>query len=258
MAESSKQHPPLSHGELLELARWNTPTVYNGWERITRCNPVKDGFNAEAAQDFMPASGPMAGYAVTLVIELSNPAHAKGNPNAFFEFLEHLAGAAAPAIVVVQDLDKPQCFGSAFGEVFATCLRAFGSVGAIVDGGLRDIDEMARVGFKTIGRQLCVGHGAGGLVRWNCPVEVFGRTVQPGQLIHADKHGFLAIPLGEERGVLAAARGMDSIECNTFLAAARESMGKPAAQIIAELRAAMQEYKKRVAGGSGRQGRSEW
>ena len=25
----------LSHAEMLELKRWNTPTIYNGWEQIT-------------------------------------------------------------------------------------------------------------------------------------------------------------------------------------------------------------------------------
>jgi hypothetical protein len=29
--------PPrtLGHGELLQLRRWNTPTIYNGWELLT-------------------------------------------------------------------------------------------------------------------------------------------------------------------------------------------------------------------------------
>ncbi|HWP40637.1 MAG TPA: RraA family protein [Tepidisphaeraceae bacterium] len=246
MSESKAETPPLSLGELLELGRWNTPTIYNGWERITRHDSVRDGFNLEPAHDFMPALGPMVGYAVTLVVELSNPMHAQQRPEAFFEFLESLSASGLPGILVVQDLDKPRCFGSALGEVFGTIARSFGCVGAIVDGGLRDIDEMARVGFKAIGRQLCVGHGAGGLVRWNCPVEVFGRTVRPGQLIHADKHGFLAIPFGEERGLLEAARRMDSAECNTFLSVARASAGKPARQIIAELRAARDEFRRRA------------
>ncbi len=26
----------LSHAELLQLKRWNTPTIYNGWEQITQ------------------------------------------------------------------------------------------------------------------------------------------------------------------------------------------------------------------------------
>jgi hypothetical protein len=31
-----KQTPRLSHAELLQLKRWNTPSVYNGWEAITK------------------------------------------------------------------------------------------------------------------------------------------------------------------------------------------------------------------------------
>ena len=30
------QEQPLSHAQLLELRRWNTPTIYNGWEAVTR------------------------------------------------------------------------------------------------------------------------------------------------------------------------------------------------------------------------------
>ena len=65
----------LSDAELLELKRWNTPTIYNGWEQITRHDAGKDGFNLEEVRDFMPQMGPMVGYAVTLVIEPSNPRH---------------------------------------------------------------------------------------------------------------------------------------------------------------------------------------
>jgi hypothetical protein len=30
---------------LNELKRWNTPTVYNGWEQITQSNQGADAFN---------------------------------------------------------------------------------------------------------------------------------------------------------------------------------------------------------------------
>ncbi len=33
----------LSNADLLELRRWNTPTVYNGWEQITRHDAGLDG-----------------------------------------------------------------------------------------------------------------------------------------------------------------------------------------------------------------------
>ena len=65
----------LPHAELLRLKRWNTPTIYNGWEQITRADVTRDGINLEETRDFMPHMGPMVGYAVTLVIEPSQAKH---------------------------------------------------------------------------------------------------------------------------------------------------------------------------------------
>lgn len=56
----------LPHAALLELKRWSAPTIYNGWEQITRRNAAADAFNLEETRDFMPQLGPMAGYAVTV------------------------------------------------------------------------------------------------------------------------------------------------------------------------------------------------
>jgi 4-hydroxy-4-methyl-2-oxoglutarate aldolase len=80
-------------------------------------------------------------------------------------------------------------------------------------------------------------------VRWNCEVEVFGRAVIPEQLIHADDHGFLAIPEEDEAGLLEAARFVDSTECQTFLAAARHAQGVPLNAALDRIRTARQEYK---------------
>ena len=44
----------LPHSDLLQLKRWNTPTIYNGWEQITKRDPAADGFNLEETRDFMP------------------------------------------------------------------------------------------------------------------------------------------------------------------------------------------------------------
>ena len=72
-------------------------------------------------------------------------------------------------------------------------------------------------------------------VRWNCPVEVFGRRVEPGQLIHADKHGFLAVPRDDEARLLEAARFMDTNECSTVIPAARSVDGRSAEELLAAL-----------------------
>ena len=79
------QQPLLSHSELLELKRWNTPTIYNGWEQITKLDHCADAFNLEETRDFMPQMGPMVGYAVTLRVEPSNPEHRRSKPTATSE-----------------------------------------------------------------------------------------------------------------------------------------------------------------------------
>ncbi len=192
---------PLSHSDLLKLKRWNTPTIYNGWEQITGHDIAGDAFNLEETHDFMPQMGPMVGYAVTVVIEASNPKH-KQNKTASAEYRRYVASIPGPKIVVVQDLDKPRVIGSLWGEVNSNMHRALGCVGTITDGAIRDVDEMTNAGFKALARRLCVGHAHVCPVRWNCEVEVFGRKVQPGQLIHADKHGFMAIPQEDESNCL--------------------------------------------------------
>jgi len=237
----------MSHCELLELRRWNTPTIYNGWEQITKHDAGHDGFNLEETLDFMPQMGAMVGYAITVVCEPGNSEHRKHNPNGANEYRRYAASLPGPKIVVVQDLDKPNFVGSFWGEVNANIHRALGCVGTIVDGCIRDVDDMYYAGFKALARRLCVGHAHSWPVRWGCEVEVFGRRVRPGQLIHADKHGFLVVPEEDEARLLDAARFMDSNECQTLIAAARESAGLPLEEVAARLESAGRRFRENIA-----------
>lgn len=232
----------LSHANLLQLKRWNTPTIYNGWEQITRRDPAADAFNREETRDYMPQMGPMVGYAVTVVIEPSNRAHREANPDAWNEYRRYIADQPGPKIVCVQDLDKPCVIGSFWGEVNSNAHRALGCVGTIVDGAIRDVDEMTNAGFKALARRLCVGHAHVHPVRWGCEVEVFGRRISPGDLIHADKHGFLVIAPDEQESLLEAARFMDANECETVIPAARGASGLAYEEILERLAAAGKQF----------------
>ena len=46
-------------------------------------------------------------------------------------------------------------------------------------------------------------------MEWDVPISVFGVTVRPGQLIHADQHGFLVIPEEDEPKLEEATSFMD-------------------------------------------------
>ena len=236
----------LSHSVLLELKRWNTPTIYNGWEQITRRDAGRECFNLEEVRDFMPQMGPMVGWAVTLVGEPGNPVHKANGAALWSEYRRYIAGVPGPKIVVVQDLDKPNVLGSFWGEVTSNTHRALGCVGTITDGAVRDVDEMTNAGLKALARRMCVGHAYSTPVSWDCEVEVFGVSVRPGDLIHADKHGFLAIPPEDQAALLDAARFMDANECQTVIPAARNYAGKTTGELLEELDRAADLFRRRT------------
>ena len=246
----------IGHEQMLELKRWNTPTIYNGWEQITSHDIAADGFNMEEVRDFMPQMGPMVGRAIIVVVGPSNPDHRKNGPDGWRKYREYVASVDGPKIVIVQDLDKPRVIGSFWGEVNSNMHKAFGCVGTITDGAIRDVDEMTNAGFKALARRFCIGHAWSHPVRWNCEVEVFGRSIEPGRLVHADKHGFLVVPEEDEDRLLEAARFMDSNECQTVIPASRSSAGKSKEEILRNLADAASRFDENVKKKFGGQG--EW
>jgi hypothetical protein len=92
MGSSGTARVPLSEGELLQLRRWNTPTIYNGWEQITQHDASREGFNGDRVCDFMPQMGPMVGHAVTVETMIAAARGASGKSVA--ETLEDFAAAA--------------------------------------------------------------------------------------------------------------------------------------------------------------------
>ncbi len=213
------------------MTRWNTPTMYNGLEMLQGGDRLAIKVNKQETRDFMPQMGPIVGRALTVVIEPGNRKHTEVHPTAWREYREYVAEGDYPKIIVVQDLDG-EPIGSFWGEVNSGIHLALGCVGTITDGAIRDLDEMSAVGFKALAKRLCVGHCYSHPVKWNCPVSVFGCDIRPGQLIHADKHGFLVIPESAEECILEAAEFMDRNECTTVIPASRNTTGKTRDEIL--------------------------
>ena len=101
----------LSVGDLQKLRRWNSPSIANALEQITRSDPLAI-VNAEETRDFMPEQGPMIGYAVTVVISGGDPQVIRKHPENFVRYREYLASIPGPKIVVVQDADKMRILSS--------------------------------------------------------------------------------------------------------------------------------------------------
>lgn len=101
-----------------------------------------------------------------------------------------------------------------WGELLSTAAKARGARGAVVDGLIRDVRSIERLGFQIFasGIKPVDSRGRGQVVDYNVPVECAGVVVHPGDLIVADFDGVVAIPLGLMDVVLAKAREKASKE----------------------------------------------
>jgi len=181
----------LDPKQLSELRQFSTPTLSNAIEMFG-VRPRNQGFMRPDVRCVLPLEEPMVGYACTGCIRASAPA-ADGLPSreAYWAWTQGIPG---PRVAVLQDLDDPPGVGSFWGEVNATVHMALGFVGTVTNGGVRDLDEVAAMGFAYFARDVIVSHAYIHMVEFGRPVQVGGLTVRSGDLIHADRHGVLVIP----------------------------------------------------------------
>ncbi len=210
---------------ITELLRWDTPTIYNGWEQVTQRDYATTGFNLEPVVDFLPGAGMIGGLAVTVTIQPSSPRYAADAAERWTAYRRYVAEAPGPKVVVVQDLDKPALYGSFWGEVNGSIHTALECAGSITDGGVRDLTPLEEIGFKVVARRSCVGHAHVAPVDWDVPVEVFGIPIRPGDAVFGDRHGVLSIPEEDLAAVSEAVSFMDDVERSTIIAAARDLTG---------------------------------
>jgi hypothetical protein len=60
---------------------------------------------------------------------------------------------------------------------------------------LGDLDEVKALGFQSTAAHISVSHAYVHMVDFGLPVKVGGLWVKPGDLIHADQHGAVNVPL---------------------------------------------------------------
>jgi 4-hydroxy-4-methyl-2-oxoglutarate aldolase len=170
-----------------------TPAVSNAIERFD-VRPRGAGFMGPEVRPMFPTLPPIIGYAVTARTVSAHGPGAKG-PGSRPDYWRYLEGSGpGPHIAVVEDLDRPPPVGAFFGEVNANIHRALGCVGALTDGGIRDMDEVETLGFPIWASGVIVSHAYVHLVDFGGPVRVGGLVVEPGDLLLADRHGVIHIP----------------------------------------------------------------
>ncbi|WP_421904789.1 RraA family protein [Mameliella sp.] len=207
---------------LLTLLRGvDTPTVCNAIE-VAQGKRGFDGFTRGTMLCSDPEGGAMVGYAVTAKISaLAPPTESADVIRARrMAYYKAMAEGPKPSVAVVEDIDYPNCIGAYWGEVNTTVHKGFGVSGALTNGVMRDLGDLAP-GFPVVAGSIGPSHGFVHVTELGTPVEVFGLTVNPGDLVHADRHGALVIPADIVTRIGAAIEKMQSTE-DLVLGPARE------------------------------------
>jgi regulator of RNase E activity RraA len=195
--------------KLQELRRISTPTIANAIETFNIRSRAQGFMNSDVRSVF-PDLGVMVGYACTATIRAEEPAAAQNVSR--FDYWDALMKIPAPRIAVIQDLDQPRPVGSFWGEVNASIHKALGCVGTVTNGGVRDLEEVHKMGFHFFASAVLVSHAYVHLVDIGVPVNVGGVVVKPGDLIHGDRHGVIIIPHEIAGRVADAAKKVESTE----------------------------------------------
>lgn len=176
------------------LHRVDTPTVCNAIE-VVQGKRGFDAFTRGTVLSSAPESGAIVGYARTAklsaIVPSSEPVEVVRERR--MAYYRYMAEAPNPSIVVIEDLDYPACIGAYWGEINTTVHKGFGIAGALTNGVMRDLGDLPDR-FPVIAGSVGPSHGFVHLRDIDCPVTVFGMSVHPGDLIHADRHGAVVIP----------------------------------------------------------------
>jgi regulator of RNase E activity RraA len=191
---SPERSQPLSRETFEGIRQFDTCTIANAIETF-RVRLRNEGFTRPGLHAMTGGSPRLVGYAATCRIRSSDPPM---SGNAYFDrtdWWSAIGHLPIPRIAVIQDLEAEYGSGSTLGEVHAAILKAFHCEGAITNGVVRDIPGVSRMKFPMFARSAAVSHAYAHLVDYGNPVEIFGLQIRCGDLLYADCHGVISIPV---------------------------------------------------------------
>ncbi len=175
------------------LRQYDSCTIANA---IERCGVRlrNEGFTRPGLHCVTTGAHQLLGYAATCRVRSSNPPMTGRYHLDRTDWWSAIQTLPAPRVAVIEDLE-PEALGSAVGEVHAAILKAFQCEGVITNGAVRDIPGVSRMQFPMFARHAAVSHSYTHIVDYGTPVEIFGLKIQSGDLVMADCHGAILIPI---------------------------------------------------------------
>lgn len=180
-------------GEIIKrLSAIGTSTFANAFDAVGLFDNILTDIVA-AAPGFR-----FAGPAVTVQLSVGPPGTYS---SADFAVGAVIDAAAAGDVIVI---DGSGCRYSTWGGMASYAARLKGIAGLLVDGAVRDLEEMIAFEFPVFTRHIVPTTGRTRLrvEAINVPVTVGGVLVDPGDIVVADGSGAVSIPSGKAEVIL--------------------------------------------------------
>jgi regulator of RNase E activity RraA len=212
----------VSDSQFKFLRSIDTPTVCNLIE-IVAPERRGAGYTAVHLHCPFPDLPPMVGFAKTVTIRARDAVSGPSYMQKRMDYLDYVAAAPSPSVVVIEDKDEPPGYGAFWGEVQSNVHKALGCLGTITNGSIRDIPAIPE-GFQMLAGSFAPSHAYVHVVDFAVPVRIHGIDVKSGDLVHADRHGAVVVPVDKIDAMAGAAAKLAATEAR-IIAAAKSGKG---------------------------------
>ncbi len=189
---------PSFYHEIIKLLdairQFDTCTIANAIERFG-VRLRNEGYTRPGLHCVTGGFPKAVGYAATCRVRTADPPVTGGNYRDRTDWWYGIEQLPAPRIAVIQDIELETGSGSVVGQVHAAILKAFHCEALVTNGAVRDLEAVAAMHFPMFAGSVAVSHAYLHVVDFGEPVEIFGLKVQSGDLLFADCHGAISIPL---------------------------------------------------------------
>ena len=138
------------------------------------------------------------------------------DPNSLSGMLKAIDSGGPGSVFVMTVQDGADIAG--MGGLMGTAMLARNFSGAVIDGGVRDLPQLKKIGFPVYALgpvpSTSVGHYR--FAGMNVPVVCDGVPVAPGDIIVADQDGVVVVPRANAADVLVLAQKLDYSEHSMY------------------------------------------
>ena len=207
----------VSESQFAFLRSIDTPTVCNLIE-IAAPERRGAGYTVTHLHCPFPDLPPMVGFAKTVTIRARDKVGGPSYMQKRLEYIDYVAAEPRPSVVLIQDLDEPAGYGAFWGEVQTNLHKALGCLGTVTNGSIRDIAQVA-LDFQMLAGSITPSHAYVHVVEFGIPVTIHGMAAKSGDLIHADRHGAVVVPVDKIDAMQTALDGLLKQEARIIQAA---------------------------------------